>query len=436
MISSDITIDDGQMPTVDIDLDINNYSIRDIEKFFQLSGAYGAKDVERKEYEIREQLLASGHVDKSMKRNLIDFTTKAKQWLTYTKFGVREQPIQATNPPPRVDEEMISRPERPFVYTNPSEYFQGTVNPLNTRTVSKYLSIDTRFRDNYTTTSASNFTIQLPSRLNKVVSMQLTSLEFPITFYAISESYGNNFLYIYADMQDPATGEEGPIDPYEIAVVIPDGNYTARDLIGTINSLLCPLNEDDTLQNPDSVFSYIKLTLDINDNGSGTGKVAIVPFGDKANFVHALALDFTMDINCCRDDNNITTKLGWNLGFTRARYEGSNAYLADTVIDMTIMRYAYLSIDDHQRGANPLFFNVFHDKHIDDSVLARFAMQSETFSVMMANNLSMITEPRKYFGPVDIQKLRIQLFDDHGRHLNINHANYSFVLMFKLLYDL
>jgi len=47
----------------------------------------------------------------------------------------------------------------------------------------------------------------------------------------------------------------------------------------------------------------------------------------------------------------------------------------------------------------------------------------------------LVTEPRKYFGPVDIQRLHIQVFDDHGRQLDITN-NYSFVLTFKMLYDL
>lgn len=419
----------------DIDLDINNYSIRDIEKFLQLKGKYDANDIELKEYDIREQLLSSGHVDRSLKRELIEFLTAAKRWLVYTKFGISEERkrVQPIKQPPRVDEELIQREAKPFIYANPSEYFQGTINPLNTRTVSKYLSIDTRFRDNYCSTSASNFIIHLPSRLNRVVSMQLTSLEFPITFYSISSTYGNNFMYMYADTQ---TVEDGPIDEFETMIVLPDGSYTARDLIDTINSVLAPLDDSGNLANPDSVFSYIQLTLDVNDNGSGTGKVTIAPSGDQANIVNSIGLDFTKDLKCCNDNHNITTKLGWNLGFTQAIYCGSNVYTADTVIDLTIMRYAYLSVDDHQRGANALFFNVFHDKHINDSVLARFAMKSDTFSVMMENNLGLITEPRRYFGPVDIQRIHIQLFDDHGRHLDINNANYSFVLLFKMLYDL
>jgi hypothetical protein len=52
------------------------------------------------------------------------------------------------------------------------------------------------------------------------------------------------------------------------------------------------------------------------------------------------------------------------------------------------------------------------------------------------NNYNIITEPRQYFGPVDIQRLRIQIYDEYGRILNMNNSNYSFCLDFKLMYDL
>ena len=58
-----------------LDLDINNYSINDIEKFFKLKKktVYTVDDIELKETQIREQLLKSGHVDKRFKRDLFEF---------------------------------------------------------------------------------------------------------------------------------------------------------------------------------------------------------------------------------------------------------------------------------------------------------------------------------------------------------------------------
>jgi hypothetical protein len=47
-----------------------------------------------------------------------------------------------------------------------------------------------------------------------------------------------------------------------------------------------------------------------------------------------------------------------------------------------------------------------------------------------------VSEPRKYFGPVDIQRMRIRLFDEYGRTLYMNSVDYSFCLSLKMMYDL
>ena len=58
-----------------LDLDIHNYNLRDLERFFKLkpNTKYTASDIELKSYQIREQLLNSGHINKRFKRDLIEF---------------------------------------------------------------------------------------------------------------------------------------------------------------------------------------------------------------------------------------------------------------------------------------------------------------------------------------------------------------------------
>ena len=74
-----------------LDLDINNYTINDIEKFFMFKpkSGYTAVQVELRETQIREQLLSSGHIDKRMKRDLIEFLNSAKEWLIEIKCQKR-----------------------------------------------------------------------------------------------------------------------------------------------------------------------------------------------------------------------------------------------------------------------------------------------------------------------------------------------------------
>lgn len=382
---------------------------------------------------------------------MIDFLSKARELLTqnHPDFINRKPPTEipsnwrldnsnfpsAVNSFPGREQDIISHPNTQFVFSNNNQFYAGNLNPLSTRIVSKYVTIDSRFRDNFYSTAASDFSIQLPVRLNKVVSMQLSAIDLPMSFYSISASYGNNFLYIYANQQYT---EDEPVVEYEIIIIIPDGNYSGPDLISKINSLLCPIDENGNMIDPDSIFSYIKFSLDISENGSGTGKVTIQPvynttIGDSIN---CLGLDFTKNINGIPDNVDISTKIGWNLGFIQKKYCGLNSYISDSVINPNSFKYIYLSIEDYQKNVNPLFLSAFQQTNLNDNILARVSLKTGSFTTLVENDLNLLTESRIYFGPVDIQRLRIRLYDDYGRPLNFNNANYSFVLLFKMVYDL
>jgi len=430
-----------------LDLDINNYSVNDLETFFQLKSGrkYTASDIELKEYNIRETLLSTGHIDKRFKQNLIEFLEQAKRLLislkcdkpkkpttipTNYKLDVIDSPL--LNDVPSRKDELIERPETQFVYANNSNFFPGKLNQLDTRVITKSLNIDTRFRDNLYSTHSSDFTLQLPTKFNKVVSMHLSALELPVSFYGISSYYGNNFIYFSVSYTD-ASG--GPLISDKV-VVVPDGNYNAADLLDKINRLLSPVSDLGELLAPNDIFSYIQLSLDITQTGSGTGKVTIQPSGVLAERITNILMDFTRDINGIVDTVEVSTKLGWNLGFIRRKYTGQTSYTADSIIEPASLRYIYLAVDDFCNSSHNHFINVFNESIMNPNILARISIKGSYFSLIMENDYNIVTEPRTYFGPVDIQRLRIRLFDDRGRLLNMNNANYSFCLDLKMLYDL
>jgi hypothetical protein len=127
--------------------------------------------------------------------------------------------------------------------------------------------------------------------------------------------------------------------------------------------------------------------------------------------------------------------MGWNIGFTYKKYTGDVSYISNTVIDMKTVKHLYLSIDDYQKSVNNLFLNAFDNLTVNENTLARISSDKEDFKIFMDNSLGLISAPRKYFGPVDLQRLHIQLFDEHGRILDFNESNFSFVLTLKVLYD-
>jgi len=437
-----MSIYDIQMAT--LDLDIRNYSINDLETFFQMKSGktYTAADIEQHEYEIRETLLKSGHVNKRMKSDLIAFLAEAKDMLIRVKC--ESKPPTSLPKEPRLDkhaylekstpkeENLIRRPETPYVNTFSSEYYAGVMNPLATRTIKKCLNIDTRFRENYYSSKSSDFTLQLPTKFSKVVSMQLSSIEIPVTFYGISQQYGNHFLFLEITYTDSSSNSITESNVF----TIPDGNYNAGDFITLLNKTICPLNSLDEIANPNNMFSYVQFTLDIMQSGSGTGKVVLSSTGIKGPQITNIRMDFTRDINGNQNNGEVPNRIGWNLGFTRPSYTGSTNYVSDTIIEPASVRYVYLAIDDFHNSVNDHFVTAFSHSILNPNILARISLKGSYFSLLMENDLNIVTEPRKYFGPVDIQRLRIRLYDDRGRILDMNNANYSFCLIFTMLYDL
>jgi hypothetical protein len=433
-----------------LDLDINNYSLKDIERFFQLkpNSKYNASDIELKEAQIREQLLNSGHINKRIRRDLINFLLLAKQWLIFVKCNNGEVKPPTTipknykldpldlpmskEPNPRTDE-LINRPTTQFIYSNSSEFFPGVINPLNTRIITKCLNIDTRFRDNLYNTQSSDFTLQLPTKFNKVVSMALSAVEFPVAFYGISATNGNNYLnmrviYCFNDLTNR-------ILKHDCVFIIPDGSYTPNDLIDTINFVINKKTIGKTSNDPDYVFNFIKVEVDITPNGSGTRRVTIANNDSKDVTIKQIILDFTKNIEGLPDTTNIFTKIGWNLGFTKPKYCGDTFYVAETVIEPTT-KYIYLAIDDFNNHANNHFVTAFNKSILSTDVIGRISIKGSYINSIIENDFNLVTEPRLYFGPVDIQRLRVRLFDEFGRILSMNNSNYSFCLTMKLLYDL
>ena len=117
--------------------------------------------------------------------------------------------------------------------------------------------------------------IQLSTKINKVVSLQLTNIEIPLAFYNISEANGNNFFYL--KIIEDISGNK--ISNSTI-IILPDGVYTASLLIDKLNCLISPKNEDGSLKNSESIFSYIEFVLDLDCQGNGKGNTVIRTFGE------------------------------------------------------------------------------------------------------------------------------------------------------------
>ena len=420
------------------DLNIDNYTKQELASLFELPPNYDDSILEIKESKLRENIMKNTEINKDTQIKTVNFLVKAKTILLNNYVGgksdknpeLQQKILDFYNTSYELkstkledqDEHMVQvRPDKPYLSSYPSEFFPGVINPLKKRSIKKNLNIDTRFRENYFSSPSTDFHFSLPINFDNVLQMQLTSLELPTTYYNVSKQYGNNFFSITVTT---ASGTSTSV------VTIPDGNYTYNGIVNIINGQLSNLG---------APFDQVVFLLNINNNsGSGQMMVGINSSPPPPPItITSLSLNFQAD-RFGIDDRSmpLPLKFGWMLGFRNGIYENNLNYVSEGVVDVTGPRYIYLVVDDHNNNVNNGFYSAFNSSLLNNNILARISLQSRFFDVQITNNLNIVTNPREYFGPVNIQNINIQLLDEYGRVLDINNMDYSFCLTLITAYDI
>jgi hypothetical protein len=154
---------------------------------------------------------------------------------------------------------------------------------------------------------------------------------------------------------------------------------------------------------------------------------------DKFNF----ELNFQADRFGVDDRNTpLPLKFGWILGFRNGIYVNNQNYVSEGIVDLSGPKYLFLVVDDFNNNVNNGFYSAFNSSLLNKNILARISLKSLTFSIFNENNFNIVTTPREYFGPVNIQNLNIQLLDEYGRVIELNNMDYSFSLTLTVVYDI
>jgi hypothetical protein len=122
--------------------------------------------------------------------------------------------------------------------THNIEYVKDNLNPIKRETMFKMISIDSQFRDDARTTGATNFTMNLSSSIENVISIKLYSIQIPYTWYMVNDGFGSNFFYIKGHSPGINNGN------HDIQIMIDSGNYTQAELMSAINNSLYNLSNN------------------------------------------------------------------------------------------------------------------------------------------------------------------------------------------------
>jgi hypothetical protein len=400
---------------MNFDLNIDNYSKSELAQMFNLPEQYSADIIEIHGSKIKEDVAKDATIGREKRTATLDFLERAQ---TELLRGVDKVLNDAYNTSTALESvrtetsrDVQVRETKPFIHSQPNEFYPGIINPIDRKINTSYLNIDSQFRENYHKTYSSNFHVTLPMHINNVLSMSAESVEIPRSYYSVSEQNKNNCFSI-------KVGESFKL------VIIPNGSYTFCEIIETINAILKAEGGDFLLVKFEVVAQY--------ENGNGPTKVFIDPL-----YIH---LGLTIELNFQPSDSYQCLPLlfGWMLGFRKAHYVDESSYVSEAPISICGPKYVYLVVNDFNSSAPNSFYGAFTSSILNQNILAKVTMPNidtatTTQSVSAYNPV--LSSLRKYYGPVNLYKLQIQLLDEYGRIVNLNGMDYSFCLTLQTAYD-
>lgn len=429
----------------EFDFNINNYTIGELQKFLSLEQNYTFNDINEKSSRMNTIITESKDYDKVYKTRLGKFLEEAKLKLVkhvkeisqgddgfiedYDKLIVsadEENTINKTsttyaghtyvmNKETITFNDVIDKEKRlEPVEAYPTNISRSNLNNLKRKTIFQTIVLNTLFREDYFGTSSTDFTIVLPYYFKNVLSLRLSSLQLPNDIYCISKFNGNNTFFI----QENATGING-------IITFPDGNYTSISAFATL--LQTTINTQLSIS-PDRFI----VTFDPNSNKitiSNTLSNFTMIFNESKN------TDAQRTQNCV-DIEKIYKRFGWIVGYRNDAYINSNSYTTEAVYNGAYPNYIYFVLNDFNNSQAQNVFGMYSRSIIGDNILGMIPITSQAFYVNFTNGNDYIERKREYFGPVRIQRLKIQLLNQYGDIINLNNMDYSFSLELEIGYDI
>jgi hypothetical protein len=267
----------------------------------------------------------------------------------------------------------------------------GVLYPTDVR--NWVLNIDSRFRDVAQSTSSTDFFIRLPRAYKNVISIRLTSIELPNTWYAFSCKHGETAIQINNHI-----------------VTISDGNYDPTSLATIVES---------SIQNISSL-SQAAVNFDSN-----SGKITINNSGTP--FTMTLGSASTCGSNCSglpvqSSYNPYNGGLGYLMGFTGTSYSGNSTYTGEYIVDTLRDNYVLLQLPELE-----MMMDSYSYGNTSIKAFAKIIVDVEKNALIYNNAGDLITRAISFPQPTNVTGFRVKLVDAYGEQIDLM-ANFSFTV--------
>jgi hypothetical protein len=436
------------------DFNIQNYSLSEMEDLLGLAskgGAYTPDDIAACKRRLVMKLTSSGQQDKKM----IDFLNAVHKHLlsktetrddggnqNYYYSPAKNFKQNTIIPGSKADGHYVI-PDAYRMY-DPEKYNDvgglvvgqsgappGTINPVKYSTVAVSVNIDSRFRPNYFTTKSTDLQITLPEKIHNIINYRVGSFEIPFyAIYSISELNGNNAIQIQWSTTPGVYSNH-------FTIVIPDGNYYTTANTSNIAASASIETTINTILNSNTGLLAGLLYFYI-DQVSGKGV-----FAQPSTAPTSIYFKVVSNVRSDGDANYeapLISFLGWQLGFRNAENisknsgaGGKGSVVSEALVAIRATNYIFISIDDYNNSVNDYYSAVFSESYAIKNIITRVNV-GFLQDVNEASSIQ-LNRQRCFFGPVNIQKLRITLYDNFGRIVDLNNMDWNIELIFECIYD-
>jgi hypothetical protein len=271
------------------------------------------------------------------------------------------------------------------------------------------VNIDTKFK-NPIYTNSGDFVYTFIEPLKNIMSIKLSSIEFPNLYYTFSQKKKNNFFNI-------------KYNNIYYTVTIKDGIYSADSLIDHIQHELQHINKQ--------LCTHFKIHYD----------------GVKFNVHIHNTTTFELDFN--NKDSNLLS-LGYYLGYRQLIYNTpikkqrhhdnhthtEYKYKSESIIDTQGESYFFIKINDFNNVIQDYTMfngNNYTIRQETQKYFAKILLNGPKMSTIFDTGANFLYKTYNMRQPENLAKLTIQLYDSAGYIIDMLNFNYSLTLEIKYI---
>lgn len=472
---------------------IDEYSIDDLKQIFDIDSEYFTKDEINtslvsllKKYAVlgeekymrflklaREKLITylsnTDYTDDTLNENINDSSLHEKRHL---------EDVPLTNTVVnRIDSVNIKDEDKHFLYTRNREQIlqqhdipivQGQKNPVLRNINKRIVSLDTQMRTDLNA-SPNDVTLDLSEPLNNVLALRVLSVEIRHCWYTFDHAYGTTDFLVDSTL-----------------IQIPNGNYSETDLITEINNTLTSEgigieasyntntgkvtltntkhpptdytvyfydNENPGNKKKNSNFGWLlgyrtfdssyNINFTLNSGTSVTGSSLLDVYGTKYILLELEDYNnnhFNRNFVAVNDD---VESLAYPSYYSPDLSLNDPLYKAVINPDSTIswvdsgltQSQAFTISEIFKSRQNNINNNKISGMKTND-ILSKLPVQySNQFGTLLIGYNFINKNERLYYGPVNISRMKIALYNDAGQLLDLNGQDYSITLQTDELYQ-